>query len=71
MQGKADETERPRVWPGATVGSVKSEWESRVSPALLRGEKHGRPQVNHAHGYASETALKLCVACPKGWVGAL
>jgi len=43
MQGKADETERPRVWPGATVGSVKSEWESRISPALLRGEKHGRP----------------------------
>jgi len=36
MQGKADETERPRVWPGATVGSVKSEWESRISPALLR-----------------------------------
>jgi len=33
MQGKADETERPRVWPGATVGSVKSKWESRISPA--------------------------------------
>ncbi len=50
MQGKADETERPRVWPGATVGSVKSEWESRISPAYLcgekRGEKHGRPRVN-------------------------
>ncbi len=46
MQGKADETEHPRVWPGATVESVKSEWESRISPAFASGEKHGRPQVN-------------------------
>jgi hypothetical protein len=75
MQGKADETERPRVWPGATVGSVKSEWESRISPASLRGEKHGRPQVNgprvNIPTDIRRNALKLCVACPKGWVGAL
>ncbi len=26
----------PQFWPGATVGSNKSDWESRFSPALVR-----------------------------------
>jgi hypothetical protein len=33
MQGKADETERPLVWPGVTVGGVSLNW----NPESLSG----------------------------------
>jgi len=39
MQDKADETECPRSLAGRHRRQRKSEQESRISPAFVRGEK--------------------------------
>lgn len=45
MQGKADETERPRNWAGCHRRQRKSEWESRISPALACTNEVARREV--------------------------
>jgi hypothetical protein len=52
MQGKADETECPRIWPGATVGSESLNGNPESLSALvcdkrLPGEKQWLADVGH------------------------
>ena len=47
MQGKADETERPRDLAGRHRRQRKSKQEPRISPAFVRGEKEWLAPVSH------------------------
>jgi len=47
MQGKADETERPPSLAGRHRRKRKSEQDSRISPAFVRGEKEWLTSVGH------------------------
>jgi small subunit ribosomal protein S12 len=39
MRGRAGDTEYPRVWPGATVGSINQSWVSQESLAVIRARQ--------------------------------
>ena len=57
MQGRADETERPLVWPGVTVGGVSLKWNPEsLSGICARREVMVDFRVAMPHGCASRSS---------------